>query len=643
MSVGRRLLSRLPAGQMVTAASAAVTRRALAALSQRESDPYHSWVARFDTIDQSARFRLKSYLSYTGAIPRTLFRSKGELAANPLLSVIMPTYNSNETYLKRAIESVIGQVYGNWELCISDDASSGPNIRTILESYANRDTRIKLSFSSENRHISAASNVALAMAEGEFVVLMDHDDELAPHAMASVALEILRHPDAALIYSDEDKIDDRGERDGPYFKSDFDPELILAQNYMNHLSAFRRELVEKVGGFRMGFEGSQDWDLVLRVLEQIAPSQIRHIPHVLYHWRIHPDSAAGAPDAKPYALISAEKAVNEHLYRTGVRASISPGPTAFGMQIKYSLPEQLPPVSIVMESSSMALSEIRSSVASLKDQTSYGPLEILLVDNRMSTRPSKNDRFDGLGFEGVRIVRAASGLSSSAVRNIGANEASGELLCFLNADLHPIEPEWLSAMVRHASRPEIAVVGAKLLYPNSTVHHGGIVLGFPRRDGIGYASEFLPWDNPGYFGKAVSALSLLAVTGDCLMVRKDLFSSVGGMDAEHFPHFYADVDLCLRLREAGFRNIFEPSALLKWTHQPQGPRETAGAEPSEVAWMRSRWDTVMTRDPFHNPNLSLDSTGYELAWPPRVSGPWNPSYFPRPGQLLDDMVRKSAT
>ncbi len=634
---------------------------------------YATWMTKFDTIDADARERLARHLgavfpqlyaqgpsSPPSSSPPSITQppssppstppghgTPSSLGSPPLISIVMPVYNTPAPYLRNAIDSVLDQVYENWELCIADDASSDDRVREILEEYASKDRRVKLCLRTENGHISAASNSALSLATGDYIALLDHDDELAPHALGMVALEIHDHPDAALIYSDEDKIDKGGNRFGPYFKCDFDPELILSQNYLNHLSVFRKGTVEKTGGFREGLEGSQDWDLVLRVIETALPSQVRHIPHVLYHWRSHPLSAAGDSHAKPYAADAAKRAVEEHLGRIGTKAEVIPLPDILAQRVRYELPDPHPLVSIIIPTRDGKL--LQGCVKSLVQRTSYRPFEVIIVDNGSveqhtlsylasieegigvqdvleTLRPEGTSSKHGQGTRGidvqVQVLRMDIPFNYSTLNNTGASKATGELLCLLNDDIEVTDPEWLGEMVRHAVRPEVGAVGAKLLYPDGTIQHGGVILGLSGGGAADHASRHVPGYSSGYFGRAALTQCFSAVTGACMLVRRSLYQAMGGLDEEHLPVSFNDVDLCLRLREAGYRTVWEPAAVLIHHEsvtrgQDDNPRKAARVA-KEVTWMRERWGDLILDDPAYNPNLSLETADFDLAWPPRI-------------------------
>ena len=571
----------------------------------REVQDYTAWVAAFDTISEERVEQLR--------------RRIAALAENrrPLISVLMPVYNTPKCWLDRAIASVVAQVYPNWELCIADDASPSPEVRQVLEKWKEKDARIRVKYREVNGHISVASNSALELAQGEFVALLDHDDEIPAHALAEIVFFLADHPETDVVYSDEDKIDENGVRLRPYFKPDFLPDLLVGQNCVSHFAAYRTELVRRVGGFRAGYEGSQDWDLVLRVSEASSPSRIGHVPKILYHWRIIAGSTSLEITAKSYAVDSARLALAGHFKRLGIKATIESVPGS-NWQIGYPLPDHRPLVSIIIPTRNRA-DLVRLCVASIIARTSYSPYEIILVDNN-SDDPETLSLSERLAAEpDVRVVRYAGAFNYSAINNFAARLARGELLCLLNNDIEVINETWLAEMVSHAVRPEIGAVGAKLFYPNGRIQHAGVVLGLNGIAGHAFAQH--PRESDGYWNRARVAQNYSAVTAACMVLRKQVFDQVGGLNEKDLPVAFNDVDFCLRLREAGYRNLWTPFAQL-YHHESisrgrdDTPEKLARAA-SEVDYMRRKWGPLLDRDPAYNPNLALSVRGFDLAWPPR--------------------------
>jgi len=395
-----------------------------------DRNDYSEWILRYDTLTDEARATMRAHTA--------------SYSHKPLISVLMPTYNSKPEWLIEAIESVLRQVYPYWELCIADDASSDKTIRPILERYAQKDPRIRVVFREQNGHISAASNSALGVATGQWVALLDHDDLLSEHALFWVADAINRDPAARLIYSDEDKIDGAGGRFAPYFKCDWNVDLFYSQNLFSHLGVYPADLLREIGGFRQGFEGSQDYDLALRCIERIAPNQIHHISRVLYHWRMHARSTALSGDNKPYAMLAGERALNEHFQRQTINAVSKLNRT--GYRVRYALPDTLPLVSLIIPTRN-GLHLVRRCVESILKKTTYQNCEILIVDNG-SDDPATLQYFKELQCESkIRVLRNDRFFNYSALVNTAVKLARGELVGLINNDIEVISPDWLSEMV----------------------------------------------------------------------------------------------------------------------------------------------------------------------------------------------------
>ena len=566
---------------------------------------YTTWVRRYDTLTPEIRNRIA--------------QRAAALTDQPLISVVMPTYNPNPGWLREAIESVRAQIYPNWELCIADDASPSAEVRAILKSYSESDPRIKVVFRPQNGHISAASNSALELVSGPWVALMDHDDLLPADALFWVADCIAANPGVQLIYSDEDKADESGFRFGPYFKPDWNVDLFRSQNMFSHLGVLSTELMRSVGGFRVGMEGSQDWDLVLRCIERVDARQIRHIPRVLYHWRVHSESTARSMSAKPYAALAGERALNEHFQRTGVRATAEH--LDFGYRVRYALPDVLPLVSVIIPTRN-ALQLTRQCVESILSRTTYSNYEIIIVDNG-SDDPATLAWFKQIAAEkpNVRVLRDDRDFNYSALNNGAVPSANGELLALVNNDIEVITPDWLSEMVSLAVQPGVGAVGARLWYPNRTLQHAGVILGI---GGIAaHAHRGMPVGREGYAGRAALIQSFSAVTAACLVIRKQHYLAVGGLDEVNLRESFNDIDFCLRLREAGLRNVWTPYAELfhyesATRSKNMSPKRQAQFQ-EESAYMHKRWGDLLQNDPAYSPNLMLAREDFSYAWPPRLA------------------------
>jgi len=548
---------------------------------------YRRWISKFDSLQDGDRRAIANHIDI--------------LERKPVFSILLPTYNPHEHWLRCAIESVRTQLYPHWELCIADDASTDPHIQGLLGSYAALDARIKICIREHNGHISAASNSALAMATGEFIALLDHDDELSEHALYMAALAVNTSPSLNLIYSDEDKIDERGRRFAPYFKPDWNPELLMGQNTVSHLGIYRTELVLSLGGFREGVEGSQDWDLALRVTECIPSSTIQHIPHILYHWRTVAGSTSVGPGEKSYVYPASLRVVREHLQRTNTAGTVEP---AFGsfIRVRHPLPIHPPLVSILVENFSNPLKQALL-------QVTYPYVEIV-TSSQEELVP--NLRFRQVGPKASR----------ADFFNAAADEATGEVLLLIEAGFLPARNDWLAEMLSQVMRPGNGAIGPLLLNSNGAILSATAVL-CNQPDGIGvmwsyyrnYAS-----DEKGYGGRAGLAQNISVLPGGCLALRAEVFSYVGGADAAAFPEALFCQDLCLRLIHAGFRNVWTPYARF------MSATESAACEhpgQDESRMFQERWGTYLRHDPAHNPNLSCGVEWPLPAFPPQIDKPWH--------------------
>nr|WP_249179454.1 glycosyltransferase family 2 protein [Burkholderia vietnamiensis] len=529
----------------------------------------------------------------------------------------MPVYNPKPEWLAEAIDSVRAQLYPHWELCIADDVSTDPSIRPLLERYAGMDPRIKVVFRESNGHISAASNSALSVATGDWVALLDHDDLLPEHALYCVATAIVENPSAKLFYSDEDKIDESGRRCDPYFKCGWNPDLFYSHNMFSHLGVYKKTLLDEIGGFRIGLEGSQDYDLALRCIERVDAATIHHIPRVLYHWRVHAASTASAAEAKPYAAVAGKRAIDEHLARKGIAGAVEY--IGYGYRMHYALPDTLPLVSVIIPTRN-AVDLMRQCIDSILHKTTYQNYEIIIVDNG-SDDPESLKYFKSLEDSArIRVLRDDRPFNYSALNNAAVKQADGELVALVNNDIEVISPDWLSEMVAMAIQKDIGAVGAKLLYPNNTIQHAGLILGIL---GVaGNAHKHAPRSTHGYFGRASLINSFSAVTAACLVVRKSVYLEVGGFNEIDLSVAYNDVDFCLRVREVGYRNVWTPYAELyhheSATRGDENDPVKRARFMSETNYMKRRWAELLRDDPAYSPNLTLDHDNFSLAWPPRV-------------------------
>jgi GT2 family glycosyltransferase len=533
-----------------------------------------------------------------------------QLRYRPTFSVVMPTYNTPETFLREAIESVLAQVYPYWELCIADDASTLPHVRRVLEEYAALDERIRIVYRAENGHISRASNSAIGSATGDFIALFDHDDVLMPDALYENAVLLNARPDLDMIYSDEDKVDEAGLRREAFFKPDWSPEAFLSRNYTCHLGVYRRSIIEAIGGFRPEFDGSQDYDLALRVTEQT--DRIGHIPRVLYSWRMHRVSAAGNVDAKPYAALAGKRALAEALERRGVAARIedvAEYPGNFIVRYEISDPGR---VSVIVPTRDHG-EDVDRCLRSLFARTTYPDFEVILLDNGSTDLESLATFAEWERREPARLrtVRYDVPFNYSKINNHAVSQSSGRFVLLLNNDTEILTDDWMTAMVEQAQRAPIGVVGAKLLYSDDTIQHAGVIMGLHGLAGHGH--RLFPADAPGYFVALKTVNNFSAVTAACMMVRRSVYDELGGLD-EELTVAFNDVDFCLRVQRAGYRNVYLPHVVLYHLESKSRGLDTT---PEKIARMNSehdlmeeRWRVSSLVDPYYNPNLTLDDWNY---------------------------------
>jgi len=569
--------------------------------TQDEPGLYARWIDTFETPEVTDA-------SASGAVLDS-WRTR------PTISIIMPTYNSDERYLREAIESVLAQDYPHWELCVADDASTDAHVREIIDDYARRDRRIKATFRATNGRIAAASNTALELARGDYVALLDHDDTLAPNALHALARAIQAQPDVQILYTDEDKIDPFGVRSSPHFKPDWNPDLLLSQNYMGHLTVFRRALLQRVGGFREGVEGSQDHDLVLRCMSHIGARPVVHVAKVLYHWRMSQGSTALAPEAKDYTTRAGLKALQDYFTAQGrddVRVEAGLLPNTY--RARYPIPAQAPLVSVLIPTRDNR-AFLEPCIRSILATTEYHNYEIIILDNE-SVEAATLAFFRDIQQESekVRVEAFPCVFNFSAICNYGVTQARGDLIALVNNDIEVISPDWLTEMVGHALRPEIGCVGAKLYYGDDTIQHAGVILGI---GGVaGHSHRYFPHYAHGYFARLRLVQNLSAVTAACLVVRKSVYEAVGGMEENGLDHSFNDVDFCLKVREAGYRNLWTPHAeLYHYESKSRGAEDTPERVMrfnKECDFMKRKWGDLLQKDPYYNPNLTMEREDFSL-------------------------------
>ena len=571
---------------------------------------YDAWIARYATPDE-ADYRRMAEMSAGFAI-------------QPRFSFVVPTYNTPIELLRKCVNSMLSQTYRNFEICIADDASPRPEVAEYLAGLAAiMPELVRFKRRPRNGHISEASNTALSLATGDFVVLVDHDDEIPDYALFTVAKYINARPDAAILFSDEDKIDVQGRRSDPYFKSEYNAFLMYGHNMVSHLGVYCRSLIEKVGGFRKGLEGSQDYDLFFRCYEQIRPEQVVHIPHVLYHWRMIPGSTAISADQKDYAIVAAQGAINGHFERMGLPLRSIPG-RAPGITAITPARFVDTPVSIIIPTRD-GLDVLKPCIDSVRATTDAATVEIIIADNG-SSEPETLAYLDELQRSGAaKVVPLPGEFNFSAINNEAARHATGDILCFLNNDTEVISPVWLERARALLTIPEVGAVGARLLFPDGAIQHMGVTLGLGSHRIAGHPHAGLSSRSPGYFSKGWMIAEFSAVTAACLFVRKQNFKAVAGFD-ESLAVAYNDVDLCLRLRASGLKIVCDADAEL--THKESRTRgpDLHGARAQrlkrDAEYMKSKWEVLLLEDPYYSPAHSLDDGMLSRAVPPRSTAPW---------------------
>jgi GT2 family glycosyltransferase len=547
---------------------------------------YVDWVRRCDTPDAATLAR---------------WRSDGAgFSRRPLISLVLPTYNSPERWLVACLDSVLAQVYDHWELCIADDASPDPAVRRILDAYAARDRRIRVTYRERNGHIAAASNSALELARGEFVALLDHDDLLPPQALHFVAATIDRSPDAVLLYSDEDKIDEANRRYDPYFKPDWNDDLVAAQNCVSHLGVYRADAARAVGGFREGCEGAQDWDLALRVARAAGPARVVHIPRILYHWRAIEGSTARTMESKDYAAAAQDRAVADHFAARGEAMTLT---RVVGGTFIQADPAGAPPVFELVVAARVGdaddVIEAIDAVRAAWEERAPAASSIVVVP--VEGAP------DAAGW---RLSAADAAAIDAAVARVAAH-----VVVVVDAALVP-DADALARLAAHAARPGVGVAGGLLRDRTGRILHAGYVLDPDAVARTAYAGK-----SPGCLsmGARVELVQTLAAVGQgALAARRDAWLAVGGLSAAPVTWHFRDVDLCLRLGATGARALWHPAAGFEAALVPGAPAGDDALLAGDTAAMRARWGARLAADPAGNPNLSTSPRPFELATMPRL-------------------------
>ena len=549
---------------------------------------------------------------------RALRKQVPRLPLSPVISLIMPVQAPIAEFFREALDSVSGQIYPYWELLLAGNFSADTQSHAIANEYRSKNIQVKIVSVKSGADLAAPLNSALELAQGEFVARINQHDQIPPHALFFLAREINKHPEADLLYTDDDSIDDANKRLDPRFKPDWNPDLFFSYHYLANLCVYRVDRVRQFGGYRAGFEGAEDYDLALRYLKNTSASKIRHIPRVLYHTRALSQPMAptfsrhqGKGWGEGKAHQSGKCALAAYFEGGGITVEDGPAPGLY--RIKHPLPARPPVVSIIIPTRDK-VEILKRCIESIQQKTDYENWEMLVVDNQ-SVESETHTYFEQIqGDSRIKVIRYDKPFNYSAINNFAAQYAHGEILALLNNDIEVIAEEWLTEMVSHAVRPGIGAVGAKLLYPNRLVQHSGVIIGL---GGVaGHAHKYLKEDDHGYCHRAVVTQNLSAVTGACLVIRKSIYQEVDGLNEADLAVAFNDIDFCLRLREAGYKNLFTPYAQL-FHHESisRGHDDTPEKHAlflKEFTYVKTAWGDKLKSDPAYNPNLTLEFEDFSL-------------------------------
>lgn len=533
-------------------------------------------------------------------------------AYTPMISIIVPAYNTPIPYLKEMVKSVQDQSYSNWQLCIANGSGMNNELCHVLQKMADKDARIKWARLRENRGISGNTNVALKLAEGEFVLLMDHDDILAPNALYEIVAALNADQTIDAIYSDEDKIDEKSDQHyDPHFKSDFNIDLLCCNNYICHLFAVRKSIADEIGGFHKEYDGAQDHDFILRCVEKSR--KVHHIAKILYSWRCHRNSTAEHPESKLYAFEAGQKAIEAYYERQGIPGKVKPGALFGWYRTEFHLTEN-PLVSVLIPTKDH-IDDLEVCINSLLTKATYQNYEIIVIENN-STEPETFAYYKKLEQRDsrIKVVYWDGIFNYAAINNFGAKHAAGEYYLLLNNDVELISPDIFESMLGYCMRQDVGIVGAKLYYPDNTIQHAGVLVG---AGGVAdHVFKNMNSYEPGYMGRAISSQDLTCVTGACLMIKKSVFEEVGGL-TEEFAVAYNDVDLCLKVIESGKLVVFDAFVeLYHYESKSRGYEDTPEKLmrfSQEMELLSTKWNHRLDGDPYYNKNLSLVNGYYKLA------------------------------
>lgn len=559
-----------------------------------EEIPYGPWYRAYIPTEETLETQRKQKFDYS-----------------PLISIVVPAYQTPVEFLRQMIESLIVQTYSNWELCIVNASPDNEEMQKVLAEYSAGDSRVRFCNLKENLGIAENTNRAFAMTKGEFVGLLDHDDLLAPNALYEIVKILQDHPQADALYTDEDKVTtELDEHFQPHLKPDFNLDLLRSNNYICHFFVVRKSIVEKAGGFRKEFDGAQDYDFIFRCTENAG--EVLHVPEILYHWRTHKASTADNPASKMYAFEAGKRAIEAHLERTGTKGEVSHTQDLGFYRVKY--PVQGKPLVSVIIPNKDEKETLQTCLEMLEKNTGYQNFEIIIVENNSTTDEIFRYYKELSGNRKIHLLRWGKEFNYSAINNFAVAHAKGEYLLFLNNDVKSINPDWLEEMLGVCQRPEVGGVGAKLIYPDNTIQHAGCVIGM---GGIaGHMFVDMPADRTGYLHKASLLQDMSAVTAACLLMKKEVFEQAGGF-TEELAVAFNDVDLCLKVRKNGYLIVYDPYAKLyhmeSKTRGAEDSKEKVRRFQTEIEYMRCHWiDILKNGDPCYNKNLSLTKWNYSL-------------------------------
>lgn len=554
----------------------------------------------------------EDFLKKYGVKEEELARQRQEVFENgPSFSIAVPLYQTKEKYLREMIESVQAQTYTNWELCLADGSGREHSLQPVVGEYIAKDKRIKYCLLDSNEGIAGNTNEALKMADGDFVVLTDHDDLLSPEALYQCAKAVQKEPQTDVIYSDEDKVDMSGKKFfEPHFKSDYNIDLLCTMNYICHLFVVRKDVMERAGLFESCYDGAQDHDFILRCTEKAE--HIVHIPKVLYHWRCHAQSTSENPESKLYAFENGCKAVKAHYDRIGIPAEVEQGPF-YGMYRTHYLWKEQPLVSILIPNKDHA-ADLKKCMDSIEEKSTYRNFEFIIVENNSTEEETFSYYKEIEKRDNVRVLYYKEDFNYSRINNFGAKEANGEYVLLLNNDTEMIEPDSIKEMLDVCMRLDVGIVGAKLLYEDNTIQHAGVIIGFGGVAGHAFIGQ--DRDDNGYFSRIISVQDLSAVTAACLMVRRSVFDEVEGLN-EEFKVAFNDIDFCLKVRKAGYLVVYNPYAqFYHYESKSRGQEDSADKVArfqQEIGLFGERWGELLEHgDPYYNPNLTLDKADFSL-------------------------------